>query len=49
MGVRDVMALSLGEWTAICHAWNKAHGGEKAKPPSEDEFDLAVMKARGVA
>lgn len=49
MGIGDPMRLSLGEWVTIVGAWNKAHGGAKASPPSEDEFDRAVLAARGVA
>lgn len=50
MNVQNVGALSLGQWAAICRQWNKAHGekGDTA-PPSEDEFDAAVMAARGVS
>jgi hypothetical protein len=48
MGVNDVGRLSLGEWTAICRAWNRAHGGAKAEAPSDDEFEAAVLAARGV-
>lgn len=48
MGVPDVGALSLGQWVAICRGWAKAHGQGGIDPPSEDEFDQAVMRARGV-
>lgn len=48
MGVHDVGSLSLGQWVAICRHWSKAHGQSKAEPPTEDEFDRAVMRARGV-
>lgn len=47
MGVADVGDLSLGEWIAIAAGWQAAHGKSKAPAPTEDEFDLAVMKARG--
>lgn len=47
MGVGDPMHLSLGEWLAICAAWDRAHGKSQAAPPSEDEFDAAVAAARG--
>lgn len=49
MGVQDVRSLSIGEWGAICRAWRKAHGGNKPAAPTENEFDDAVMRARGVA
>lgn len=48
MNLQDVGALSLGQWAAICRGWAKAHGEAKVDPPSEDEFDAAVMRARGV-
>jgi hypothetical protein len=49
MNVKDVMALSLGEWAVICGAWNKAHGDKSdVAPPSDDEFDAAVMAVRGL-
>lgn len=41
--------LSLGEYFAIAHGWVAAHGEKTIAPPSEAEFDLAVMKVRGVA
>lgn len=47
MGVKDAASLSIGEWTAVCRAWRKAHGGDKPAPPTEAEFDLAMMMARG--
>lgn len=49
MGIPNARALSLGEWAAICRAWSKAHG-EKSETaaPTEDEFEAAVMAARGV-
>lgn len=49
MGIQNVRGLSIGEWAAICRAWQKSHGNNKPTAPTEDEFDLAVMKARGVA
>lgn len=49
MNVQDVGNYSLGQWLAIVRIWNKAHGAEQVAPPSEDEFETAVMKARGVA
>ncbi len=49
MHVQNVGALSLGEWSAICRSWTKAHSGKSSiAPPSEDDFDAAVMAARGV-
>ena len=47
MGVGDVMSLSLGEWLAICAVWDRAHGKDTAAPPSADEFEAALMAARG--
>lgn len=49
MGVQNVGDLSLGEWAAICRQWNKAHGESKPDAPSDDEFDRAVLAARGVS
>lgn len=47
MQIPDAGALSLGEWAAICRAWNKAHGERNdTAPPSEDEFEAAVIAAR---
>lgn len=46
MGAGSPMAMSLGEWIAICAGWDKAHGKGSEAPPSEDEFDAAVMAAR---
>lgn len=47
MGIQDVGDLSLGQWSAIVRAWNAANGG-KADAPSEDDFETAVLAARGV-
>lgn len=49
MGIAHVGALSLGEWSAVVKAWNRAHGDGKPDAPSDDEFDRAVMAARGVS
>lgn len=48
MNVHDVGRLSLGQWVAICQGWARAHGKSRVKAPTEDEFDKAVMKARGI-
>jgi hypothetical protein len=40
--------LSLGEWSAICRTWNKAHRVGPPPPPTEAEFDKAVMISRGI-
>lgn len=48
MRVGDVMDLSLGEWAALCRFWDKAHGKSTVRPPTEDEFEAAVLAARGV-
>ena len=49
MGVRDWRSISLGEWSAVLKTWNKAHGGkDDAAPPSEAEFEAAILAARGV-
>lgn len=50
MGIPDVGALSLGQWTAIVKAWNAAHASEDTPPapPTVDEFELAYAKARGL-
>lgn len=47
MGIHDVGRLSLGQWSAMVGGWNKAHGDNKPKPPSDAEFEAAVMRARG--
>ncbi len=44
----DVRDMSLGQYAAIAHGWAKAHGQAKLSAPSEDEFDAAVMRARGI-
>jgi hypothetical protein len=49
MQVQNVGSLSLGQWMAICRGWNKAHGSTRTAPPTEDEFDRAVMQARGIS
>ncbi len=49
MGVQEPGRLSLGEWTAICRHWAEAHGDGKPEAPTDDEFDRAVMQARGFA
>jgi hypothetical protein len=49
MNIPNVGDLSLGQWSAIVRAWNKSHNGNKPIAPTDDEFDLAVMRARGVA
>lgn len=48
MGLSGVGDLSLGQWIATVAGWNKTHGGpQQVAPPSDDEFDKAVMAARG--
>ncbi|MCO6386240.1 hypothetical protein [Aliihoeflea sp. 40Bstr573] len=49
MNVANVGDLSLGQWAARVRGWNRAHGSEENKAPSESEFDLAVEKAMGSA
>lgn len=49
MGIQNVGDLSLGQWSAILTQWNAAHGDGKPAAPSEDEFNLAAMKAMGAA
>lgn len=50
MGVPNVGGLSLGQWSAICHVWNKAHQEKsETEAPSDDEFEQAVLAARGVS
>lgn len=50
MGIPDVGAMSLGQWTAIVKTWNAAHASEGAPPapPTVDEFELAYARARGL-
>lgn len=41
--------MSLGEWVAVARGWNKAHGAkDEAAPPTEDEFEAALLAARGI-
>jgi len=47
MGVQNVGSLSLGQWAAICRHRTKANSEAKPDAPTEDEFDAAVMAARG--
>jgi len=49
MGLADVGELSLGEWSAIRSRGTRAQGEGKPEAPSDDEFDRAVMAARGVS
>lgn len=48
MNIADVGSLTIGQWDALFKHWQKVHA-TKPSAPSEDEFDLAVMQARGVA
>lgn len=49
MGVHDVGNLSIGQWVAIFKIWNAAHApADSVAPPSRDEFDAAVARARGL-
>lgn len=47
MGIPDVGQLSLGEFSAEVSGWYKAHGKDTSVAPSEEDFDRAVMAARG--
>jgi hypothetical protein len=49
MGFADPGALSLGQWVAIVGGWNVRNGKSDVAPPTEEEFELAVIKARGVS
>jgi len=42
------MSLSLGEWEAMITQWNILHGDGKPQPPTEEEFDAAILRARGI-
>lgn len=48
MGVPDWGELSIGEWAAICRTWQKANRTGPPPPPTEAEFDKAVMLSRGI-
>jgi hypothetical protein len=48
MNINDVGRLSLGQWAAICRQWAKAHGESTVEPPSEDQFEAAILAARGL-
>jgi hypothetical protein len=43
----DVESMSLGQWIALARGWNKAHR-QDVEPPSVEEFEAAVLAARGV-
>ena len=49
MNVQNVERLSLGEWVATVRAWNRMHGGGKTDAPSEEEFEAAMLAARGAS
>lgn len=40
------MSMSLGEFVGLRAEWNRRHGEAQA-PPSDEEFDAAVLAARG--
>jgi hypothetical protein len=48
MGIPNVGGLSLGQFSLLAKAWQKRQSGGKPGAPTEDEFDRAVMAARGV-
>lgn len=48
MNIQNVGSLSLGQWVAVCRIWNKAQGGGQSAAPSDDEFEKAVLAARGI-
>lgn len=48
MGIADVGHLSLGEFSAYSRQWAAAHGHGKPQAPTEDEFEAAILAARGV-
>jgi len=39
--------MSMGQWFALAAGWNKAHR-QDVEPPSVEEFEAAVLAARGV-
>lgn len=49
MGVGNVGDLSIGQWVAVVRMWNQAHAPADAiAPPSRDEFEAAIARARGL-
>lgn len=40
--------MTLPEWSSTSLAWSKVNGGQTVRPPSEDEFERAVLAARGI-
>lgn len=49
MHVQGVMTMTIGEWSMIAKAWNKAHAEDGGAPPfpTEAEFDAAFSALRG--
>lgn len=47
MSPTDAMALSLGEFEAICRHWNIAHGTGRPQAPSDAEYWDAVGRGGG--
>jgi hypothetical protein len=45
MSVPEVRACSLWQFAAAVKGWSRANGGEKAEPPSGDDFEAAVARA----
>lgn len=40
--------MSLGQWGAIVDAHTKANGGTKTQPPTDEEFEIGVLRAREI-
>lgn len=40
----ELYAMSVWEYSACIKGWNKAHGGDKPEPPTEDEFDKVLSR-----
>lgn len=44
MNAPGYLGFSLGQWLAVIAGWNRAHGGDKPAPPTDEEFDRAMME-----
>lgn len=48
MHVGGVMTMTIGEWSMIAKAWNKANGSGAVPYPTEAEFEAAILAVRGI-
>jgi hypothetical protein len=40
----DLYRMSMWEFAAAVAGWNRAHGDNKTRPPTDEEFDEAVRR-----